>query len=160
MTKQATPRSAPELLITTPTTGQLSSAQLSAAHQPPIRHHVDRRHGQDPPQLRGLRGRHAQAADQHTAARGAAMPRKCALRTFQPPPSTVSMWTNALAVAAIASPGDLHRQRAPCLAHELHLPPLLSVLVTPRHHHDHKPRLAQDHQHRRQPQRLPPRPRL
>lgn len=86
----------------------------------------------------------------------------CARRPQRACPPT---WPSArshtrLTILAIATSRNLHRQCAPSLPHELYLSSVVAALVGSRHRHDHEPRLTQDDQHCRQPQRLPSRTRL
>ena len=55
---------------------------------------------------------------------------------------------------ALPAPGNLPRQRAARLAHELHLPPLLALLARPRHRYDNQPREQEDSQSVREPKCL------
>lgn len=55
----------------------------------------------------------------------------------------------------IASPRDVHRQRAQRVTHELHVPPVVNLLLQTCHCHDHESVLAQNHQHHHQPKCLP-----
>lgn len=57
-------------------------------------------------------------------------------------------------IKIIAPSCDMHRKRAQCLAHELYLPPLITVLGRPGDCHDDEPPIAEDYQHHSKPSRI------
>lgn len=61
---------------------------------------------------------------------------------------------------AIPSPRNLHELLPPRLPDELHLPPLLTLLLDTHNNNDNQSLLQENSQPNLQPTRLPPRPRL